>query len=73
MMSISSVEKDSIVIIFECKIGNQIHAKFKEREVPQGARRCDAQKWLFCRTCKIYMFHDLLPKLLKNASERVHS
>ena len=44
MMSICSVEKDSIVIIFECKIGNQIHAKLKERKVPQGARRCDAQK-----------------------------
>ena len=29
MMSINTVGKSSIVIIFACKIGNQIHAKFK--------------------------------------------
>ena len=68
MAFISSIEKDSIVTtrgsfkdyVIACKIGNQIHTKFKKRNILQATSESFAQKWLFCKTyvlCNIFFFY----------------
>ena len=54
MASISLIEKDSIVptrhsfknYVLACKISNQMHTNFEEREVPQAVSGNFVKKWL---------------------------
>ena len=74
MVSISSIEKDSIVItrdffkdyMLVCNIGNQMHAKFQEKYFHQAVSARFAQKSFFCKRYEQNVLHYEWQKSLKS-------
>ena len=46
--------------VLACKIGNQMHTRFKETKVTPGANGSFAPKWLFCKTWFLYNIYSII-------------